>query len=67
MEIGTLQGAQTRRALELIPESDLALNSLGTLELLEGKGLEALATFRKSSDDPLRLYGVAMAEHSIRP
>jgi TolB-like protein/Tfp pilus assembly protein PilF len=50
-----------RRALEIQPESTSALDSLGTLQLLEGKALEALATFRQKKDEG----GVAMAEHTL--
>ena len=50
-----------RRALEIQPESTSALDTLGTLQLLEGKALEALATFRQMKDEG----GVAMAEHTL--
>jgi tetratricopeptide (TPR) repeat protein len=49
------------RALEIEPESTYALSHLGVLELLEGKPIEALATFRKADS----LTGIAMAEHTL--
>ncbi len=56
-----------RRALEIEPESARALNYLGTLQLLEGDPVEALATFKKiTDDDAFRLFGVSMAEHSLK-
>ncbi len=56
-----------RRALEIEPESARALNYLGTLQLLEGNAVEALATFSKIMDDEaFRLFGVSMAEHTLK-
>ena len=43
------------RALEILPESAVALNSLGTLQLLEGKAAEALLTFHKNSFESFKL------------
>ena len=54
-----------RRALEIQPESPIALASLGVLQLLEGNATEALATFRQVSDEEVRLWGVATAEHTL--
>jgi TolB-like protein/tetratricopeptide (TPR) repeat protein len=54
-----------RRALEIQPESPFALSWLGELELLEGKASDALATFRKVGDEGFRLWGTAMAEHTL--
>ena len=53
------------RALAISPDSVLALNNLGTLQLLDKHWAEALATFRKIDDAAFRLAGVAMAEHSL--
>jgi serine/threonine protein kinase/tetratricopeptide (TPR) repeat protein len=57
--------AALRRALEIAPESDTFLSALGTLQLLEGKASEALATFQALSDEKLRTWGVAMTEHTL--
>jgi len=53
------------RALEINPESAFSLLALGKLELLEGKGADALATFRRSSHPTVRLFGTAAAEHTL--
>ena len=56
-----------RRALEIEPESARSLNYLGTLQLVEGNAVEALATFSKIMDDEVfRLFGVSMAEHTLK-
>jgi Tfp pilus assembly protein PilF len=56
-----------RRALEIEPESARSLSYLGTLQVLEGKAVEALATFRKIMDDEaFRLFGISMAEHTLK-
>jgi TolB-like protein/Flp pilus assembly protein TadD len=55
----------SRRALEISPQSDFSLNDLGTLQLLEEKPQDALATFRKIDNEGLRLSSVAMAEYSL--
>jgi TolB-like protein/DNA-binding winged helix-turn-helix (wHTH) protein len=56
-----------RRALEIEPESARSLSYLGTLQVLEGKAVEALATFRKILDDEaFRLFGISMAEHTLK-
>ncbi len=54
-----------RRALEIQPESTHALLYLAELQLLEGKAIEALATFRKVDNEGFRLWGIAMAEHTL--
>ena len=54
-----------RRALEIQPESPIILASLGGLQLDEGNATEALTTFRQVSDEEVRLYGVAKAEHTL--
>jgi serine/threonine-protein kinase len=54
-----------RRDLEIQPESPIPLADLGLLQLLEGNATEALATFRQVSDEELRLWGVAMTEHTL--
>jgi len=54
-----------RRALEIQPESPMALASLGGLQLEEGNATEALTTYRQVSDGEVRLFGVAMAEHTL--
>jgi serine/threonine protein kinase/TolB-like protein len=53
------------RALEIQPESPILLATLGSLQLLEGNATEALSTFRQVSDEEARLWGVAMAEHTL--
>lgn len=54
-----------RRGLEIQPESPMLLASLGSLQLDEGNATEALATFRQVTDEEIRLYGVARAEHTL--
>jgi serine/threonine-protein kinase len=53
------------RALEIQPESPIVLASLGSLQLEQGNATEALTTFRQVSDEEVRLYGVAKAEHTL--
>jgi serine/threonine protein kinase/Tfp pilus assembly protein PilF len=53
-----------RRALEIQPESPYGLNDLGTLQLLQAKAAQALATARRS-DENSRLEHTAMAEYSL--
>ena len=64
---GDYAGADTAldRALEIEPTSVIALTHLGMLRLLQGRGLEALETFRKIDQEGFRLAGIAMAEHSL--
>ena len=54
-----------RRALEIQPENPITLASLGSLQLREGNATEALTTFRQVSDEEVRLWGVARAEHAL--
>ena len=54
-----------RRALEIQPESPEPLSWLGELQLLEGNAAEALTTFRRVDFEGFRLWGVAMAEHTL--
>ena len=54
-----------RRALEIQPESPPIQSLLGDLQLWEGHAAEALATYRKVSDEGLRLGGVARAEYAL--
>ncbi|MGH9523176.1 MAG: protein kinase domain-containing protein, partial [Terriglobales bacterium] len=54
------------RAIAIEPTSVYALNNLGTLRLLQAKGEEALATFRKIDNAGFRLMGIAMAEHTLQ-
>jgi TolB-like protein/Tfp pilus assembly protein PilF len=54
-----------RRALEIQPESTHAFIYLAELQLLEGKAIEALATFRKVDNEGFRLWGIAMAKHTL--
>ena len=58
-------GTALGRALEIEPRSVIALSYLGTLRLLEGKGREALAAFRKIDQEGFRLAGFAMAEQTL--
>jgi tetratricopeptide (TPR) repeat protein len=53
------------RELEIRPEDPYALDNLGNLELITRAPVEALATYRKISEGPLRDTGIAMAEHSL--
>jgi TolB-like protein len=55
-----------RRAIEISPESPLVLNSLAVLQLLESNAQDALATFRRNGVEYFRLYGIAMAEHTLK-
>jgi TolB-like protein/cytochrome c-type biogenesis protein CcmH/NrfG len=55
-----------RRALEINPASPYALNDLGALQLFEGKAQDSLATFRRNGAEYFRLYGIAMAAHTLR-
>ena len=54
-----------RRSLEIQPGNFSALYNLGSLQLRQGNAAEALATFRASDLDLMRLTGVAMAEHTL--
>jgi TolB-like protein/lipoprotein NlpI len=54
-----------RRAVEIEPEGAYGLSWLGQLQLLEGKAMEALATFRQVDYEGFRLWGIAMAEHTL--
>jgi TolB-like protein len=53
------------RAIDIEPTSVFALNNLGTLRLLQGKGQEALEVFQRIDSGAFRLYGIAMAEHTL--
>ncbi len=53
------------RALELNPEAIPMSYGLGRLDLLEGHSQEALTLFRALSFEPIRLCGIAMAEHAL--
>jgi TolB-like protein len=54
-----------QRALDIEPDSNYALYNLGTLQLLENRAADALATFRQIGDDVFSPTGIAMAEHSL--
>jgi serine/threonine-protein kinase len=54
-----------QRALEIQPESDYTLYSLGMLELLDGQAVQALATFRSVRDEAFRLQGIALTEGAL--
>jgi tetratricopeptide (TPR) repeat protein len=59
-----------RRALAIDPTDLYALINLGELGLVDGRPAEALAVFQKIEADDVtseafRLFGVAMAEHSL--
>ncbi|HET8724370.1 MAG TPA: hypothetical protein VFM53_09215 [Anaeromyxobacteraceae bacterium] len=54
-----------RRALEIDPQSDLAREALVVRWLLAGRPERALAVARGCSSDIWRLWGVALAEHSL--
>ena len=53
------------RELEIQPDDPFALDNLGNLQLVTRAPAEALATYRKVSEAPLRDAGIAMAEHSL--
>lgn len=53
------------RELEIQPEDPYGLDNLGNLQLITRDPAEALATYGKISEAPLRNAGVAMAEHSL--
>jgi TolB-like protein/tetratricopeptide (TPR) repeat protein len=55
-----------RRALEISPESTVAVKDKGMLQLIEGKAQEALGTFRGNGLEVWRLYGSALAEHTMK-
>ena len=55
-----------RRALEINPESFVAVKDVGMLQLIEGKAQDALATFRRNGLEVWRLYGIAMAEYTMK-
>jgi serine/threonine-protein kinase len=65
--LGDYAAAETvlGRAIEIEPTSVFALNDLGMTLLLQGKGEEALAAFRKEDQEALRLTGIAMTEHTL--
>jgi serine/threonine protein kinase len=55
-----------RRALEIQPTDSYSLSALGTLQLLEGNASDALNTFERITElTGIRLYGIALAEHSL--
>ena len=54
-----------RQALDVAPDSIDALSYHGLLLLLEGKASEALVVYRKLNYEPLRLQGIALAEHTL--
>ena len=53
-----------RRALAIGPAPSTS-NGLASLQLLDGKAREALATFKTTGNDVFRDAGVAMAEHTL--
>jgi len=55
-----------RHALSINPEGDYAKSSLATLQLLDGKATEALATFQSIGLESFRDSGVAIAQHMLR-
>jgi serine/threonine protein kinase/Tfp pilus assembly protein PilF len=54
-----------RRLIEILPEADFPLSWLGILRLYQGNAKEALVTFQSLSEERLRLFGVALAEHTL--
>jgi TolB-like protein/Tfp pilus assembly protein PilF len=67
MASGDYQGARHAfgRELEIQPDDSFALDNLGSLQLITRAPADALATYRKISEEPLRDAGIAMAEHSL--
>ncbi len=51
-------------ALAIQPGNAHTAYALGTLQLVDGKAQEALATFQRNSDEEFRAAGEAMAEHT---
>jgi TolB-like protein/DNA-binding winged helix-turn-helix (wHTH) protein/Tfp pilus assembly protein PilF len=54
------------KALAIAPNSDRARNNLGDLDLLDNRPEQALASFRQTGIEELRLAGQARAEYSLR-
>ena len=54
-----------RRLIEILPEADFPLSWLGLVRLYEGKAKEALVTFQSLNEERLRLFGVALVEHTL--
>jgi TolB-like protein/Tfp pilus assembly protein PilF len=54
-----------QRALDIQPDSNYALNILGTLQLLENNAAQAVASFRQIGDGVFGAAGIAMAEHTL--
>jgi TolB-like protein/DNA-binding winged helix-turn-helix (wHTH) protein/lipoprotein NlpI len=54
-----------QHALAIRPGEAYTAFALGTLQLVDGKAQEALATFQNNSLDAFRGAGVAMAEHTL--
>jgi TolB-like protein/Tfp pilus assembly protein PilF len=52
-------------ALVIRPGEPFTTFALGTLQLIDGKAQEALATFQSNSMEEFRGAGVAMAEHTL--
>jgi TolB-like protein/DNA-binding winged helix-turn-helix (wHTH) protein/tetratricopeptide (TPR) repeat protein len=52
-------------ALAIQPGNANTAFALGTLQLVDGKAQEALATFQSNSDEEFRGAGMAMAEHTL--
>lgn len=55
------------RALEIEPDSSFAVTGLGVLQLTQGNPEQALSTFQRlgAGEQGWRLWGVAMAQHSL--
>jgi tetratricopeptide (TPR) repeat protein len=54
-----------KRALQIVPEEETAVFSIGTLDLLEGDAEKALATFATSTSALDRTVGAALAYFSL--
>jgi tetratricopeptide (TPR) repeat protein len=54
-----------QRALDIEPDSNYALNTLGTLQLLENNAAQALVTFGQIGDGVFGAAGIAMAQHTL--
>jgi TolB-like protein/Flp pilus assembly protein TadD len=67
LDIGDYASAEAAiaRAIEIDARYAWGQYDLGLLRLLQGKGQEAREAFRKVDEEPIRLSGIAMAEHTL--
>src|SRR3954464_15744252 len=58
-----LARAALRRSVEISPNNSRGTFRLGVVDVLRGSPVEALMSFERVSEEPLRLAGVAIASH----